>query len=693
LWPPSGYQVFRDGLPIGQVPQPLTDEDVNGFPAPDTVSNGGMVGFTDTNLQPGRTYGYQVATVDPFGNLSPLTDAAEVNVPVDADSAGNGAADLAAHAPYVITDTTVDPSTLTDGSPDPQSIADHVVRPNGHGSGGQGAYPDTPVVNTLNDDVVGTATHLDPAWSWHANNAGAYTVTIDLGGPRQVNTVRSAWLRESAMDIAPPETVTVDYATTPGPAEVDWHRLGSTMSSDTTFADPGVGWLTVNLGPGNTVAARWLRFTVTAPPATWTLASEVQVYSADGTANVALPNPRCEQARSCSTFVVTARGPRTARPSSTTENLMVAGHLTDGSATTTSGPFLGWCFPESDTCPTAPGSRPPGERFAITVDLGADRPIGSLSSVWLRQASRGITLPNSVRYSYRSATGGGWVDVGQADPARFHPTDAGELADFTVPVPPAGDRPAQARWVRAEVTVPQGEGWIFASSVHVRTPETVTPSQGQMPLIYPTRSTVNHGYDPAKPVDPDTNNPTVPHPDGMLPAAPAACSVAPEASPCRGTDHVLAGVLTGIDPATNAPYRGHPDRWWEPDSHWLHLNGADGYDIVIPTTPTSTPLTELDMRFLRSVNGAIGLPDSVDFYYTTSPDPMTNPQAAIWTWTRDTVQKPNLPPYLPDRTLLTWSYLTATPLPTQVTAIRVHVNPTVRLPVFTDHAAAHGWAH
>ena len=329
---------------------------------------------------------------------------------------------------------------------------------------------------------------------------------------------------------------------------------------------------------------------MTVPPATWTLASEVQVYGADGTVNVALPNPRCEQAGSCSTFVVTAHGPRTARPSSTTENLMVAGHLTDGTTTTTSGPFLGWCFPESDSCPTPPGSTPPGERFAITVDLGADQPIGSLSSVWLRQAGRGITLPSSVRYSYRSATGGGWVDARCR--ARLS-TDAGELADFTVPVPPTGDRPAQARWIRAEVTVPQGEGWLFASSVHVRTPKTITPSQGQPPLIYPTRSTVNDDYDPTKPVDPDTNNPTVPYPDGLLPAAPATCSVAADASPCRGTDRVLAGVLTGIDPTTNAPYRGQPDRWWEPDSHWLHLNEADGYDIVIPTTPTSTPLTEL----------------------------------------------------------------------------------------------------
>jgi hypothetical protein len=685
LWPPSGYQVFRDGLPIGQVRQPLTDNEVNGFPAPDTVSNGGLVGYTDTNLQPGRTYRYQVATFDPFGNLSPLTDAAEVNVPVDLDLAASteqGMADLAEHAPYVITDATVDPS-----APAPSSITDHLVRPNGTGSGGLGAHPDTPVTNTFNDGVVGTASHLDPAWSWHPNSVGAHAMTVDLGVLQQINTVRSAWLLESAMDIAPPGTVTVDYATTPQPGEADWHRLGSTTSSDTTFADPGVGWLTASAGPGNSVAARWLRLTATAAPATWTLVSEVEVYGADGTANLALPNERCARVRSCSTFVVTTSGPRS---SSVAESLMVAGHLTDG---TTSGPFLGWCFPESDACPTPPGSRPPGERFAITVDLGVDQPFGSLSSTWLDDASRGITLPSSVRYSYRSVNDGGWVDVGDTGPARFQPIDDGELADFTAHVPMADDRPAQARWIRAEVVVPQGEGWLFASSIHVRTPRAVTPSQGQLPLIYPTRSTVNHGYDPTRPVDADTNNPTTPSPDDMLPAVPATCSTAADAGVCRGTDGVLAGVLTGIDPATNAPYRGQPDRWWEPDSHWLRLAGADGYDIVIPTTPTSTPLTVLTARFLRSVNGAIGLPRSVDFYYTTSPNPTLDPRTATWTWTRDTVQHPNLPPYLPDRTLLTWSYHTTTPLPDQITAIRVHINPTVNQPVFTDHAAAHGWAH
>jgi hypothetical protein len=610
-------------------------------------------------------------------------------VPVGADSAtstGHRTADLAEHAPYLITDATVDPSSIA------ESIADHVVRPNGPGSGGLGAYPDTPVVSTLNDGVVGTANHLDPAWSWYAGSAGSYTMTIDLGGARQVNTVRSAWLRESARDIAPPENVTIDYATTPRPGEAGWRRFGSTTSSDTTFADPGVGWLTVDVGSGNTVTARWLRFTVTVPPAARTPVSEVEVYGADGAVNVALPNPRCEQARSCSAFTVAAHGPRAARTSAATESLMVAGHLTDGTATATGGPFLGWCFPVSVSCPTPPGSRPPGKRFAITVDLGTDQPLGSLSSVWLRQAGREVRLPGSVRYSYRSGTGGGWVNVGEAEPARFQPTGAGELAEFTVPVPPVADGPAQARWIRAEVTVPEGEGWLFAGSIHARAPQTVTPSQGRLPLIFATRSTVNHGYDPARPVDPDTNNPTMPYLVDRLPAAPVTCSVAADARPCRGTDSVLAGVLTGIDPATGAPYRGQPDRWWTPGSHWLHLGGVDGYDIVIPLTPTSTPLTEFATRFLRSVNGAIGLPDSVDFYYTTSPDPMKNPRTATWTWTRGTVQKPNLPPYLPDRTLLTWSYLTTAPLPRQVTAIRVHVNPTVHLPVFTDHAAVHGWA-
>lgn len=689
--PVAGYQVFRDGLPIAQVPQPLTDDEVDGFPAADTATNAGMTGFTDTNLQPGRSYRYQVASFDPFGNLSPMTDAATVHTPTNAGSAtadGPGPADLAVHAAYAITDTTVDPSQLTDGSADPPPVADHLVRPNG-------TYPDLPATNALNDDATGTASHLDPAWSWHAASAGAYTMTIDLGRPQPVNTVRSVWLRDTSMGIGPPERVTLDYATAASPGDADWVRLNPDLAQTTAPADPGVAWLSNRLRPGHEVSARWLRLTVAAAPATsWTLVSEVQVYGADGTVNLALADERCAAARNCSTFV-TARAARANRASSYSAAVMAAGHLTDGTPSSTTGPFVGWCFPESASCPTPSGTRPPGERFAITVDLGENQPIGSLSSTWLHQPDREFRLPPTIRYAYRTAGDGthadeGWVDAGSV--AADTPTETTQLADFTVTVPATGDAPTHARWLRAEVEVPDGSGWIAAGSVHAYAPAVVTPSQEQRPRIYTTGSTANTGYDPALPIHPDTNNPTSPHPPPPLPATPVVCSTAPDAHPCRGTDTVLESVLTGIDPTTNAPYRGQPDRWWEPDSHWLGLTGADGYDIVVPTTPADVPLIQLETRFLRSVNGAVGLPDSIDYYYTTTPDPTADPAAATWVWTRDTVIRPNLPPFLPDRTLLTWTYLSsAAGIPRHVTAIRIHINPAGRMPAFTDHTAIHGW--
>jgi hypothetical protein len=228
----------------------------------------------------------------------------------------------------------------------------------------------------------------------------------------------------------------------------------------------------------------------------------------------------------------------------------------------------------------------------------------------------------------------------------------------------------------------------------------VTPSQDQVPLIYATRSTINYGYDPGRPVDSVDNNPTTPYPPSPLPldssGRPIAtvCSAAPEATPCKATDPdpVRNAVLTGVDPSTGKPYRGNSSTWWTPGSHWLDLNGANGYDIVIPTPHAPDVLTELRAHFLQDNGGAIGLPATVDFYVTTTPDPTADPQADSWTWTRGTAQRPNLPPYLPDAMRLTWTYTsTVPPTPSPITAIRIHINSFRAQHVFIDHAGAYAW--
>lgn len=751
VWPVTGYQVFRDGQPIIQLPQPFTNHlGPNGFPTPDTVTNAGMLGFSDTNLQPGRTYAYQVAAFDPFGNLSPLTDTVRVTLPLDAGSAASaatGGVDVAVHAPYAITDTVADPAKLTDGSLDPPPIGDHLVLPNGPGADNQGTFPDAATAPTLNDGVVGTANYLDPAWSWQPTKAGAVTITTDLGAPRPVNTVRSAWLQQTSLGIAPPQAVTVDYATNDDPSHATWRRLGDTSSTGlppnspnpatpatTTFANPGVGWLTTALPPGATVAARWIRLTITAPTTSqWTLVSEVEVLGAAGTtdyarqnpagtanpgtaANYARPGSGCPSAAACPTVTIvsSADGGLSAR----TFGWMRPGLLTDGVTPTSpdGNPqvgrhYVGWCFPVSTDCPTPPRSNPPVRQFAITVDLGANQPIGSLSTSWSQRPQPGIgdvALPGSVSYAYRTATDNThqdtrWLNAGTASEPLSG--NGGVLVNYTVGVPPdkATGSPAVARWIRAVITLPRQPGWLLASAIHIYTPQVVAPGQGQLPLIYATRSTINYGYDAGRPVNSADNNPTTPYPNGAPPALPldsggrpiaAACAAAAQATPCKATDPspVLSTVLTGVNPSTDAPYRGNPSAWWAPGSHWVDLSGAAGYDIVIPTPNAPAALTELRAHFLQDNSGAIGLPATVDYYVTTTPDPTTNPDADSWTWTRRTAQRPNLPPYLPDALWLTWTYTSTVPTtPSPVTAIRIHVNSFRGQHVFIDHAGAYAW--
>lgn len=730
-WPVTGYQVFRDGQPIAQLPQPFTDRlDVSGFPVPDTTTNGGLLGFSDAGLQPGRDYDYQVAAFDPFGNLSPLTNAVRVTVPVDAGAASigpGGSVDVAVHAPYAITDTSVDPSRLTDGSADPPPVADHLVPPNG-------AYPDSTPAPDLDDGVVGGPDYLDPAWSWQPTSAGTFTITTDLGQLRPVNTIRSAWLNQTSEAIAPPTAIAVSYATTDSPVDADWHPFGDTVGAglpaegpnpatpaEVAITDPGVGWLTTALPSGVTESARWIRLTVTVPPtARWTLVSQEEILgpagnrtaakagiTAAGAENFTRP-AGCPGVAGCPRISISGNAQPGAGSWWPRRGLLTSGEAISASdAAAPEGRFLGWCFPASADCATPSGGNAPVGQFAITVDLGSNQAVGSLVTAWDAPAEVGnVELPAAVSYAYRTAADGthadsGWVSAGVS----ATPVPDGAVDDFTVYVPPSAKTgaPVDARWVRVVVSLPSAAGWVLAGAVHVYTPPVVTLTQEQAPLVYPTTATVNYAFDPGQPVDPDRNNPTTPLPNGSPPPLPvdasgqavaALCSADPGATPCRATDPapVLANVLTGIDPSTGAPYRGDAENWWAPASHWVALSGAAGYDIVVPTPDAPAALTELRAHFLQDNGAAIGLPHTVDYYVTTTPNPTANPQQDTWIWTRDTGQRPNLPPYLPDAAILTWTYTSTVPrTAAPITAIRIHVNTYRGQQIFLDRLGAYAW--
>lgn len=159
--PVAGYQVFRDGAPIGQVPQPLqrdwaaTNQDQYGFQLPDTGTNG-VLAFTDPSMQTGRTYTYQVAAFDAYGNPGPKSPGTTVTVPLTAadavSTAGTATTDsalgerISAGAPYTVVAAGADPASVwSSGVPATAPWADGQVRPK------------------LADGITGEANYADPA--------------------------------------------------------------------------------------------------------------------------------------------------------------------------------------------------------------------------------------------------------------------------------------------------------------------------------------------------------------------------------------------------------------------------------------------------------------------------------------------------------------------------------------------------
>lgn len=223
------------------------------------------------------------------------------------------------------------------------------------------------------------------------------------------------------------------------------------------------------------------------------------------------------------------------------------GRLTDGLA----GPvddqdaaWMGW----ADTAPT------------ITVDLGAEQSITSVSSVWLQEQAAWVVLPASVTVSV-SDDGTSWTQL----PAIMAPNVPS--SDQTVPYTWLGDA-VSARYVR--LTTDNSGGWLFASEI------TVT---GPAPRSDPP------GYRARRPASAD-------YPD-------------------TGGSELLDGVLGVPGTADDPAWVG----WWDADGLSITLTtGAPvlltGVDLNVLDLPDWGIVPPTDVTVLVSTDGV---------HYTTAP--------------------------------------------------------------------------
>lgn len=276
--PVFGYEIFRNGVAIGQVPQPV-DKNSNlaasGYPAPSTTNASppqkpGVLTFTDLSVQAGQQLSYEVAAVDAFGNRSPRVGVS-LTTPTSAtyvvSNSGNQGIDLAVNAPYTY-------NTAPDNR-----------------------YPDADVVSKLTDGVLGEPTLNDPAW---AGTKASTSTTISLTLPREMNVhaIRSHWLRQTAAAIDFPDTLAAhtwvtptSLGATPGTAFTD------PLTSPTTTTAPGAptsapttGWMQSVLTAGQTRPVKTIELTITSK-IEWAFLSEIVLIDGSGTPSPSLAPP------------------------------------------------------------------------------------------------------------------------------------------------------------------------------------------------------------------------------------------------------------------------------------------------------------------------------------------------------------------------------------------------------------------
>lgn len=142
------------------------------------------------------------------------------------------------------------------------------------------AWPDTG--GALTDGIIGAAS-FSPAWQGR-NAPGDYSITIDLGQLRAVDTVSSSWLQDAPSFVAIPPSVAVAVSTD-----------GTAFSDLGPIPIPAVDGTTQVVeisATGLASAGRFVRLTVDGGTA-WTMVSEIQVFGSETTPEP--PDPRCDR--------------------------------------------------------------------------------------------------------------------------------------------------------------------------------------------------------------------------------------------------------------------------------------------------------------------------------------------------------------------------------------------------------------
>lgn len=693
-----GYQVFRNGQPIGQVLQPLKS-------SPGEVNRpaGGVMAFTDPSVQTGRTYQYEVSAFDAFGNSSPRVGVT-VTAPMTAADAlvaggtDRGGARVSENAPYTV---------VTAGG-NPGYLWDRVVAGNS-----AGAYRDGKVVSKLVDGSTGQPRYADPAWTGFQTGK-AVQVEVGLPAEATFDTVRTNWLKDGATGIQPPKAVTVSSRAagrpdtapvTPLPAGTDPGTGAGPGQAlpETDFANPGTGWMTANLPAGQAVTAQALIIDVTPTDSNaWAFLSEIEVLTpagenlcADGTCTAII---RDAAGTEVSDAVYRSNERRTLTdPAAIRADQSPA---VSGNPSTLNAKTVGWVGTTG---------------IDIVIDLGENTPIGAIRADFWNMPQWAASAPASVAMSYLRESdtpdshtpdlspAGAWSPTPAAATTTDTSTGTGSLRTFTAAVPTTGGGHAQeavlARWVKLHITNTATGNWILATALAVHAPaawDLTSCTSGTTcpkPRIYNTNANTNSSFDPAKKPDKTTNWPTN-IPKGLplledqdaLPIPQEVCG-ATGGSACRtaspaGTGVLVAKGTTGIPIGpTGTDYNDFIDKA-------LVFGAAPraAWDVIVPldwkadTGNTWSTINAPAITLLYNPKTGTGLPASIDLLF--AEDHVGSGAADVdrtWKWSGATARAPILPPYLPAGTAFLHTYTfppVKSTVGTTIDLLRFHLNPT-----------------